>query len=133
MRHRSYTPVREGPIPDPDRIVIPDKAPPVFQEKVLRLSARLVATLNDLFPPPPGQAWQTKYNAKMFPDMILLRAPNLAGQPVPLELMEGLTSLADWQGFARSINARLKDDAQVVMEEQDKSDLWHKLNDGAAR
>jgi hypothetical protein len=127
MRSR---PVRQGPIPDADAIVIPDKAMPVFQERVRRLAARLVETLTDLFPPPPGRSWQTKYNAKMFPDMVLLRAPNLAGQPVPTEFLENLNTLADWQGFARSVEARLRGDAEAVMETQTKSALWAALNVG---
>lgn len=121
--------IREGPLPDPDKIIIPDKATPVFQSRVMAWANKLVEVLNDLFPPPPGRKWATKYNAKLYPDLILLRAPNLAGWPIPTELLEPLLSLADWQTFARRINAWLCEDHEQVMEEQIKSAAWHVLND----
>lgn len=121
--------VREGPLPDLDKIVIPDRAAPIFQARVQRLCHQLLRVLNQVAPPAGDQPnWQSKYNAKVYPDMVLVRAPSGAGQPVTLEHLEHLTSASDWEGFARKLATFLRTEHQDVMEQQTKSAEWQALN-----
>lgn len=126
---RRRGPIREGPLPDLQKILLPDRAHPVFQAKVLRLATKLIEVLNQVAPPagdrPP---WQHKYNAKMFPDMLLVRSPEGAGQPVTLEHLDNLSSAADWDGFARKLAGFLDVEYRDCMEQQTKSETWHALN-----
>ncbi len=128
-RRSRREPIREGPMPDLSKILLPDKAPPVFQARVLALAEKLIEVLTQVAPPagdrPP---WQHKYNAKLYPDMILVRSPNGSGQPVALEHLEHLSTAADWDGFARKLAGFLDVEFRDVMEQQTASSTWHLLN-----
>jgi hypothetical protein len=124
-RHRRG-PVRIGPMPTLPT-PFPDKAVPVYQAKVKRLSDQLVAVLTQRRPPGDRGPWATKYNAKMFPESILLRAPTMAGTIVPVEWMEQCVTAADWETLARKLITFLDAEYAAVMEAQTASREYHTI------
>jgi hypothetical protein len=119
-------PQRRGPLPTlesaTDALIVPDQAAPVYQARMVRMLNQLKDCLNQIDNRPPGHTF--RYNAKIDAHAAIFRNPDGAHWAVHADHMTRCTTLSDWQGLARRMTATLRDEAEAVREEQDKSRLY---------
>lgn len=121
MKH----PQRQGPLPTLESaagLIVPDQAGPVYQAQTVALIRRLIDCLNQHDNRPPGHSF--KYNAKVDPKAFIVRGPDGSHWALHRDHLTRCTTLTDWQALARRVAATLKDEAEAVREEQDKSRLY---------
>lgn len=127
-------PNKYGPPPTAP-IVLPDLAPPIFQQQMKARIDRLLDVLHQIDPPSGAARYVVKYNAKIDPKAFLIRSPQGAFRAVHDDELppHGMGTLTDWQTCAKKIKSWLDDEAHAVMEHQESSPVYNDLQRAVGR